>query len=63
MDHNNITYETIYSASQRVQSCKSLIHEFGVTLLYIKGESNVVADALIRIPMSHHSHKLVDTTL
>ena len=63
MDHNNITYETIHSASQSVQICKSLIQEFGVTLICIRGESNVVDDALSRIPMSHHSHKLVDTTL
>ena len=34
-----------------------------MTLLYIKGEVNVVADAFIRIPMAHHTHKLAGTTL
>ena len=62
-DHKNLTYETIESVSQPVQPWKSLIQECGVTLLYIKGEANVVADAFICLPMSHHAHKLADTTL
>ena len=37
IDHNNLTYETIESASQHVKCWKSLIQEFGVDLLYIKG--------------------------
>ena len=61
--NKNLTYETTESASQRVQLWKSLIQEFGVTLLYIKGESNVVTDAFSRLPMAHHAHKLADTTL
>ena len=62
-DHNNLTYETIESATQRIQLWKSLIHEFGVTLLYIKVEANVVADDFRRIPMAHHADKLADTTM
>ena len=63
MDHKNLTYETIESTSQRVQRWKSLIQEFGVTLLYIKGEYNIVANAFIPLPMVHHPHKLADKTL
>ena len=63
IDHNNITYETIERASKRVQCCKSLIQEFGVNLLYIKGESNLLSDAFIWITMAHRAHKLADTTL
>ena len=63
MDHNNITYEVIESAYQSVQIWKSLIQEFGVTLLYIKVETNAVSDAFSQIPMVHHAHKLADTTL
>ena len=36
-DHKNLTCETIESTYQRIQPCKILIQEFGVTLLYIKG--------------------------
>ena len=42
-DHNNLTYETIKVFSQRVQRWKILIQEFGVNLLYIKGEDNLFA--------------------
>ena len=62
-DHNNLTYETIESASQRVQSWKSLIQEFGVALLYIKGEANIVADVFKWIPITYYAHKLADKTL
>ena len=53
VDYSNITYENIESAYQRIQRWKSLIQEFGVTLLNIKGGANVVADAFRRIPMAH----------
>ena len=35
----------------------------GVTLIYIKGEDNVVADTFIWITMDHHSHKWEGTNL
>ena len=63
LDHKNLTYEMIESTSQKLQHWKSLMQEFGVNLLYIKGEANVVDDAFIRLPMVHHAHKLEDTTL
>ena len=52
-DHKNITFEAIYSASQRVQLWKSLIQEFRVTIIFIKGEASVVDDAFSQIPMAH----------
>ena len=62
-DHNNIIYETIGISSQSVKLCKSLMKEFGVTLLYIKGEANIVSNDFRRISIVHNSHKLADTTL
>lgn len=62
-DHNNLTFETIESASQRVQRWKSLIQEFGVTLQYIKGEANVVADAISRLPITGHDEPPSPKTL
>ena len=62
-DHNNLSYETIQSASRCVQIWKSLIQDFGVTLLYIEVEANVVANYFSWIPMVHQAHKLADKTL
>ena len=62
-DHKNLTYETIESSSQTVQRWESLMQEFVVTLLYIKGEANLVADGFSLLTMAHHAHKLADTTL
>ena len=62
-DHNNLTYETIKVVSQRLQRWKILIQEFGVTLFYIRVEYNIVSDAFSQLPMDHHAHNLVDTTM
>ena len=61
--HKNLAYETIESASQRIQIWRSLIQEFRATLIYITVETNIVADNFIRLPMVHHDHKLADKTL
>ena len=55
--HNNITYKTIESTSQRVQRWKILIQEFGTNLIYIKVVDNLVVDAFSPLPMAHHAHK------
>ena len=39
------------------------MQEFGVTIIYIKQEANVVAYDFSRINMVHHVHKLSDKTL
>ena len=61
--HKNLTYEMIDIAYQRIYQWKSLIKEFGVTLIYIKGGANIVANDFSWLPMVHHAHKLADTTL
>ena len=63
IDVYNIDHETIYSASQHIHLCKRLIQDFGVTLLYFKGEANIVSNTLIRLPMVYHTNKLADKTL
>ena len=62
-DHKNLTYETIDSAYQCVHRWKILIQEFGATLFYIRVEYNIVSDAFSQLPMDHHAHNLVDTTM
>ena len=62
-DHKNLTYKTIKSTSQRVQIWKIPIQEFGATLIYIKGEVNIVINAFSQIPMVNHAHKLSDKNM
>ena len=51
-DHKNLIYPNSDYGSQRVLRQRLVIEEFGAELRYIKGENNVVADALSRIPIS-----------
>ena len=51
-DHKNITYDSSNFDSDRILRQRLLIEEFGAELRYIKGENNVVADALSRLPMT-----------
>ena len=62
-EHKNLTYETIEITSQRTQLWNIPIQEFGVNLLYIKGEAHVVVDDFRRLTMVYHAHKLEDTNL
>ena len=48
MDHENLTYKNFNSA--RVMRWRLFIEEYSPDLKYIKGEENVVADALSRLP-------------
>ena len=43
-DHKNLVYKTFNA--ERVMRWRLIIEEFGTKLTHIKGESNVVADAL-----------------
>jgi len=49
-DHKNLTHPTSAHALDRVLRQRLLLEEYGVKLEYIKGETNVVADALSRLP-------------
>jgi hypothetical protein len=50
IDHKNLTYQVSSHASDRVLRQHHLLEEYGVELEYIKGENNIVADVLSRIP-------------
>jgi len=47
-DHENLTYK--HFNSDRVMRWRLFIEEYSPDLRYIKGENNVVADALSRLP-------------
>ena len=46
-DHENVLYEKKYSG--RVQFWRILIEEFGPIFHHIKGDANIVADAISRL--------------
>ena len=46
-DHKNLVYKNFNT--ERVMQWRLLIEEFGPKLTYIKGENNIVADALSRL--------------
>eukprot|EP00957_Ditylum_brightwellii_P104152 7933891-Ditylum_brightwellii.AAC.1 len=43
-DHKNLTYKNFNT--ERVVCCRIVIEDFGLELIYIKGNDNVVADAM-----------------
>ena len=49
-DHKNLTYK--FFNTERVTRWRLILEEFGPELKYIKGENNVVADALSCLEMS-----------
>ena len=49
-DHKNLTYQQFNT--ERVMRWRLLLEEFGPTLTYIKGEHNIVADALSRLDLT-----------
>jgi transposase InsO family protein len=60
-DHQNITYLNTSFLSQ-VRKWKIFISEFDYTFEYVKGEQNVVADALSRL-VENHSEDIVEDTV
>ena len=55
-DHKNLVYKTFNT--ERVMRWRLIIEEFGPKLLYIKGENNVVADALSRLALKEEEFSL-----
>ena len=49
-DHKNLVYAATQSQSQRVMRWRLILKEFGPDIIHIKGEDNVVADAISRLP-------------
>ena len=55
-DHKNLVYKTFNT--ERVMRWRLLLEEFGPKLLYIKGEHNIVADALSRLGIKEEEFSL-----
>jgi len=49
-DHKNLTHPDTNHVSDRVLRQRLLLEEYGAEIEYIKGDKNVVADALSRLP-------------
>jgi hypothetical protein len=49
-DHKNLTYKKFNS--DRVMRWRLLIEEYGADLTYVKGDKNIVADALSRLELN-----------
>ena len=52
-DHKNLVHATTLSQSQRVMRWRLILEEFGPDILHIKGEDNIVADAISRLPTAN----------
>ena len=55
-DHKNLTYN--FFNKERIMSWRLILEDFGPELKYIKGENNVVADALSCLEMSDNQEIL-----
>jgi RNase H-like domain found in reverse transcriptase/Reverse transcriptase (RNA-dependent DNA polymerase)/Integrase zinc binding domain len=62
-DHKNLTYKNFNT--ERVMRWRLILEEFGPELIYVQGETNIVADALSRLdivdsPIQHSSHSIAE---
>ena len=55
-DHKNLEHDSQNMESQRALRWRLLIEEFNPTFKYIKGENNIVADALSRLEIEQESN-------
>ena len=60
MEHLNLLYKKLASAC--LIRWQMLLEEFGPEVEHIKGEKNVVADALSRLDLSPKQHDIIDDT-
>jgi hypothetical protein len=58
-DHRNLTYKNFNT--ERVLRWRLILEEFGPELLYIKGEKNIVADALSRLGLNNTNNTSAPT--
>ena len=54
-DHKNLTYKVTKFTTQQVLRWPLLLEEFGATFIYKKGEDNIIADALSRLPINRET--------
>ena len=54
-DHKNLVRDACGSSSERVYRWHLILEEFGPEILYIKGEDNIVADAISRFCLLYTS--------
>jgi transposase InsO family protein len=60
-DHKNLTYKLSSYSTQRVLRWRLLLEEYGASFFYKKGSTNVVADALSRVPTSRLERESSET--
>jgi hypothetical protein len=60
-DHKNLTFQLLQYATQRVLRWRLCLEEYGAKFFYKKGSTNVVADALSRVPTSRLERESQDT--
>ena len=60
-DHKNLTFK--HFNTDRVMRWRLVLEEFGPELVYVRGEKNVVADALSRLALSDNVHPSQESLL
>ena len=55
-DHKNLQADALNMASDRVYRWRLILEEYGPEIIYIKGETNIVADTLSRLEYDPHTN-------
>ena len=56
-DHKNLVHAATMSQSQRVMRWRLILEEYGPDIMHIKGEDNIVADAISRLPTANNDQR------
>ena len=59
-DHENLVHETLLLSSDRVMRWRLLLEEYSPTFHWIKGEKNIVADSMSRLPTVASTDEIVE---